>query len=254
MAPPLWRHRARNIIRPKVLVIRRMAHGQEDRQSQRKQKRPQRRSLQRRQALPLKRAKSFLWRMYQALAPHEKIIVQLHALLGRPVTNVQFIRDPQGSAGSRGRMEDFRSMSESTKIIELCFPANCSTPSMAARPMCFTKSRWKHRKAKTRRLWSTPSKTRPRSVPRDNPKHYGYHKIPLSADWDLLRRVRLAVYANDEAEFDRLHAKIRPEAKGPAGAAQSYRLHCRPARRPGSTGATPPSGGDRRNLSHRTAR
>ena len=153
-----------------------------------------------------------LWPLYQALPHEQKTIMRLKALIEPAVSKSAFfeivrlsgLNRPGGKAYTQIMLnEHMRSLQKKRLLNDTLACAPELLHAIAVDADECTDGAALLKAAKT---------SLPRS-PRDI-QHNGYlyyYKPPLNQDFDLFRRLRLAVYANDEAEFIRLRGLIEAE-------------------------------------------
>ena len=153
-----------------------------------------------------KHDRQILWRAYEGLSPPHKTALRLTALIGDQIPRGTFV---QALAATRSRAPDGKSWSGRSvqELFEHLRAQGLLGENFACRrPPSATRLPWTLPRA-SKAPSSIPALTRalPRSD-RERPKSfpYLYHRYALAEDRDLLRRVRIAVYANDDAEFVRL--------------------------------------------------
>jgi hypothetical protein len=165
-----------------------------------------------------KHDRQILWRAYEGLSPHHKTALHLTALIGDQVPRGTFVqalaatrsRTPDGKAWS-GRsvhelFEDLRALGVLERDL---------TCAAAVRHQIAVDAAEGDQGAL---LIRALIRTLPRSDrERPNIFPYLYHRHALAEDRDLLRRVRLAVYANDDAEFVRLRELFDRDDEEQAG-------------------------------------
>lgn len=159
-----------------------------------------------------------LWRAYQAL-PHDlKTIMRLKALIDPTVNKGPFfeavrvagLRAPGGKAYTATLLNEQMGSLQNKLLLDEA--QGCASSLLHAIAVDAAECEGGAELVKAVKL------AIPYSL-RDHPKAYSYYKPPLREDTDLFRRVRLAVYANDEAEFIRLRDIIETELPRGRGAA-----------------------------------
>ena len=145
-----------------------------------------------------------LWRTYESLPSLQKAAIRIRALIGDPIQKNTFV---QALAASRIRSLDGKAWSgrSAQELLNRLRDRGLLEPDFT----CVAAIR--HRIAvdaaegdQSTDLLHGLARSLPRSD-RDQPKSpFAYYRTKLSEDGDLFRRVRLAIYANDQAEFVRL--------------------------------------------------
>lgn len=147
-----------------------------------------------------------LWRAYEALPPHEKEIVRLRALIGRPVARAAFLtaaraaeaKDANGRAWSAARLDQLCAAPHMRKL--LCDRDGCVSQILhdATVEAAAGEDGAKRLEAVAPAL--------PRSIREKKILNY-FDRLGAPAvadDFDLSRRLRFTLYADDEAGFARL--------------------------------------------------
>jgi hypothetical protein len=170
-----------------------------------------------------------LWRLYEALPHHDKTIMRLNALVGPVIGKSPFldvirlsgIRPPGPRGWSFALLNTHLDALQHKRLLDRTFACAPEVLHIIAADAAICDD--------AERLLKSVKDTIPHSS-REHRTPYSsyYHRVSLPDDIDLLRRVRLAVYANDEAEFIRLRDIIHAEEKA-AGALLSAFLISIPA-------------------------
>ena len=157
-----------------------------------------------------------VWRIYADLPPHEKVAMRLKALIGDAIARATFV---EVLAATRTRSPDRRPWSARNvqALLETLRARGLLEDDFACAAALRHRIAVEAAEGEQRViLTGALGQTLPRSD-REQPKiYYSYHRPALADDHDLFRRVRLAIYANDEAEFVRLCRLIERENDGGA--------------------------------------
>jgi superfamily II DNA or RNA helicase len=171
-----------------------------------------------------KHDRQMLWRTYQTLLPHQKTIMRLSAVIGDDIQRGTFVqilaasrsRAPDGKAWSGRSADELRAGLRAQGLLEKDLTCAASIRHQIARDAAEGEQSSVLLHALDRALPRSDHEKR-------NDFFYLYHRHPLTEDRDLFRRVRIAVYANDQAEFVRLCAIFDRDDEGAAGTAlRSY--------------------------------
>jgi hypothetical protein len=145
-----------------------------------------------------------LWRTYETLPPQQKTAIRIVALIGDAIQRSAFV---QVLAATRMRTGNGKAWSgrSAQELLDALRGRGLLEPDFT----CIAAIR--HRVAvdaaegdQSADLLHGLARSLPRSD-REQPKSpFVYYRTKLSEDGDLFRRVRLAIYANDQAEFVRL--------------------------------------------------
>jgi superfamily II DNA or RNA helicase len=150
-------------------------------------------------------SKKELWRSYASLKPHEKAILQVRALIGRPVGKTAFfeIFRRVGARGQNGKAFTPARLDQEVEALAarglMCEQHGC--PLEIVHDVAVDASEG----PLAENMLAAVKEHIPRSH-RDRRVFYGYPNSFLDEDWELMRCLRLSVYANDETEFGRLSA------------------------------------------------
>ena len=153
-----------------------------------------------------------LWARYQDLSATEKLVMRLKALIGSYTNKTAFVSAMVAthSRAADGRAWTVKSANEALaglQKLEL-LDDSFTCPKSLLHPVAADAAGGPDAESLIAAVRST--------FPDVSPRAYSYHYI-LRADEDTARRLRLAIYANDEAEYSRLlelYAQDGPSADG----------------------------------------
>jgi superfamily II DNA or RNA helicase len=166
----------------------------------------------------------YLWQLYQALPHGHKMLMGLKALIdpgiGKgaflAVVNKAGLRQPDGKACAPASLNAQLQVLQHNGLLDdtLC----CNQAIMHAVAVDASSGR------DAANLIGAVKAAIPKSN-REQEVRMGYYYLPpLSQDFDLFRHLRLAIYANDEAEFGRLRKLAGAETSGAEGSPELTRF------------------------------
>ena len=164
-----------------------------------------------------RRSSEYLWRVYRALPHEQKMLMRIKALIDPAIGKAAFLEVVRKAGLRSPDIKAYASASLNAELHALqrkgllndgldCIPEMMHAVAVEA---CASEDAANLIDA---------MKT---IIPKSDREHSGrpayYYLPPIHQDFALFRRFRLAIYANDEAEFSRLYKLVGAATSGPEG-------------------------------------
>jgi superfamily II DNA or RNA helicase len=164
-----------------------------------------------------RRSGDYLWQLYQALPQEYKMLVRLKALIEPTIGKAAFLevvrkaglRSPDGKAYASASLNAELHALQRKGLLNDALDCASELIHVVAVEACASESA-------ANLIGAIQA-----AIPKSDREHVGrqayYYLPPIHQDFALFRRFRLAIYANDEAEFSRLYKLVGAATWGPEG-------------------------------------
>ena len=164
-----------------------------------------------------RRSGDYLWQLYQALPQEEKMLMRLKALIEPTIGKAAFLevvrkaglRSPDGKAYASASLNAELHALQRKGLLDDALDCTPEIIHAVAAEACASES--------AANLIGAVKAAIPKSEREHGGRPAYYYLPPIHQDFALFRRFRLAVYANDEAEFSRLYKLVGAATWGPEG-------------------------------------